>query len=61
MDSATAAGFTPEYAACKMLDSIVKKDKELVISQFVPKLAVFLRHSIPSAYFWAMAKRANKT
>lgn len=61
MDPSTAAGFTPEYTACKILDSIVKKDKELVISQFIPKFAVFLRHSLPPVYFWAMARRANKT
>lgn len=61
MDTSTAAGFTPEYTAHKILDSIVKKDKELVISQFAPKVAIFLRHSLPSLYFWVMARRANKT
>ena len=61
MDKATAAGFTPEYTAYKILDSIVNKDKELVVSQFLPRLAIFLRHSTPSLYFWIMARRANKT
>lgn len=61
MDPNTAAGFTAEYTASKMLDSIVKKDKELVISQFVPKMAIFLRHWLPPLYFSVMAKRANKT
>lgn len=61
MDPSTAAGFTPEYTASKILDTIVRKDKELVISQFIPKVAIFLRHSLPSVYFWVMAKRANKT
>lgn len=61
MDKSTAAGFTPEYVAKKMLDMVVNEDKELVISQFMPKLAIFIRHSLPSLYFWIMARRANKT
>ncbi|XP_045785758.1 dehydrogenase/reductase SDR family protein 7-like [Maniola jurtina] len=61
MDKSTAAGFTPEYVAMKILDMVVNKDKELVISQFLPNLAVFLRHSVPSLYFWVMARRANIT
>ncbi|CAH0720831.1 unnamed protein product, partial [Brenthis ino] len=61
MDKSTAAGFTPEYVAKKMLDMVVNKDNELVISQFLPKLAIFIRHSLPSVYFWLMARRANKT
>lgn len=61
MDKSTAAGFTPEYAASKILDTVVYKKNELVISQFTPNLAVFLRHASPSLYFWVMAKRANKT
>lgn len=60
MDPNTAAGFTTEYTARKMLDSIVKKDKEMVLSQIVPRLAIFIRHSLPSLYFWVMARRANK-
>lgn len=61
MDSSTAAGFTPEYAADKILDGIVTKKKDLIISQFVPSLAITLRHSIPFLYHWVMARRAMKT
>uniref|UniRef100_S4P9S5 Dehydrogenase/reductase SDR family protein 7-like protein n=1 Tax=Pararge aegeria TaxID=116150 RepID=S4P9S5_9NEOP len=61
MDKNTAAGFTPEYVAMKILDMVVNKNNELVISQFLPNLAIFLRHSMPSLYFWIMARRANKT
>ncbi|XP_034840483.1 dehydrogenase/reductase SDR family protein 7-like isoform X2 [Maniola hyperantus] len=61
MDKSTAAGFTPQFVAMKILDMVVNKDKQLVISQFLPNLAVFLRHSVPSLYFWVMARRANIT
>ncbi|KAJ8722714.1 hypothetical protein PYW07_003894 [Mythimna separata] len=61
MDTSTAAGFTPEYTAQKILDGVVNKEKDLVISQFIPNLAITLRHSAPSLYHWVMAKRANKT
>lgn len=61
MDVSTAAGFTPEYAATKMVDAIANKQKELIISQLLPSLAITMRHSIPSLYFWLMARRAKKT
>lgn len=61
MDTSTAAGFTSEYAAEKMLDTIVNKENELVVSQFIPKLGIFLRHFAPSFYFWIIEKRAVKT
>ncbi|KAI5637994.1 short chain dehydrogenase domain-containing protein [Phthorimaea operculella] len=61
MDPSTAAGFSPEYCAQQILDSVVLKQREIVVSQFTPKLAIFLRHAAPSIYFWIMARRANKT
>lgn len=61
MDPTTASGFTPEYTARKFVDAIVEKKKELILSQFLPRLGIFLRHATPSIYFWLMARRANKT
>ncbi|XP_049866885.1 dehydrogenase/reductase SDR family protein 7-like [Pectinophora gossypiella] len=61
MDPSTAAGLSPEYCAVKIMDSIVNKEKEIIISQFMPKLAVFVRRSMPSFYFWYMARRATKS
>lgn len=61
MDTSTAAGFTPEYTASKILDAIAEKKNELVLSQFMPNLAIFVRHVAPNVYFWLMNKRANKT
>ncbi|XP_050664488.1 dehydrogenase/reductase SDR family protein 7-like [Leptidea sinapis] len=61
MDKSTAQGFTAEYTATKIIDMIVNKDNELIVSQCIPRLAIFLRHTIPSLYFWLMARRANPT
>ncbi|CAH4032031.1 dehydrogenase/reductase SDR family protein 7-like isoform X2 [Pieris brassicae] len=61
MDKSTACGFAAEYCAIKILDTVVQKNNELVVSQITPRLAIFLRHVAPSLYFWIMAKRAVKT
>ncbi|RVE48173.1 hypothetical protein evm_007233 [Chilo suppressalis] len=61
MDKSTASGFTAEYLAERMLNSIVNKENELIVSQFIPNLAIFLRHFTPYVYFWFMGKRAMNT
>ncbi|KAL0842081.1 hypothetical protein ABMA28_014274 [Loxostege sticticalis] len=61
MDTSTASGFTPEYTAEKILNSVVRKENDLIVSQFVPKLAIFIRHFAPSIYHYIMKKRANPT
>lgn len=61
MDKSTASGFEAEYVAEKVLDMVINEDKDLIISQFVPNLAIFLRRFAPSVYHWAMTKRAVKT
>ncbi|XP_037295526.1 dehydrogenase/reductase SDR family protein 7-like [Manduca sexta] len=61
MDPSTDAGFTPEYTASRILDSIVSKQNELIVSQFMPRFAIFLRHTMPAIYFRIMAKRTNRT
>ncbi|CAF4772258.1 unnamed protein product [Pieris macdunnoughi] len=61
MDKSTACGFAAEYCAIKILDTVVQKNSELVVSQITPRLAIFLRQAAPSLYFWIMAKRAVKT
>lgn len=58
MDASTAAGYSPEYVASKLINAISCKEKEIIISQFLPRLAIFMRHCTPSLYFWIMAKRA---
>lgn len=61
MDKTTEEGFSAEYVADKTLDMVVKKDNDLVISQFLPKLAIFLRHNSPSIFYSLMYKRAKVT
>ncbi|XP_045445936.1 dehydrogenase/reductase SDR family protein 7-like [Melitaea cinxia] len=61
MDKSTAAGFSAEYVALQIANMLVNKDKELIISQFIPRLAITIRHTIPCLYFWLMARRAIKT
>lgn len=60
MDASTEAGFAPEYVAEKMIDSIVDKKAELIVSQFSANVGIFLRHFAPKIYFWSMSRRANK-
>lgn len=59
MDSNTEKGFLPEYVAKKIVAAIVGKNKEEVIAQFVPKVAIALRKFFPSLYFLVMAWRFN--
>ncbi|XP_063531138.1 dehydrogenase/reductase SDR family protein 7-like [Cydia strobilella] len=61
MDQSTAEGFSAEYVADRILDMVVSKENDLVISQFLPKVAIFLRHNMPGLYHWAMTRRATKT
>nr|XP_022905547.1 dehydrogenase/reductase SDR family protein 7-like [Onthophagus taurus] len=61
MDETTLSGYTPEYVAECILTAVVKKTKEVVISPFLPKIAIFLRRFMPHLYFVAMSRRARKT
>ncbi|XP_014358468.2 dehydrogenase/reductase SDR family protein 7-like isoform X1 [Papilio machaon] len=61
MDSSTATGFSADYVAERIVDTIVNKDNELIISQFMGNLGIFLRRTIPSLYFYLAASRAAKT
>ncbi|XP_013182417.1 PREDICTED: dehydrogenase/reductase SDR family protein 7-like isoform X2 [Papilio xuthus] len=61
MDSSTAAGFSADYVAERIVDTIVNKEKELIISQFMGHYAILVRRTIPSLYFYFVARRAAKT
>lgn len=61
MDSSTAAGFSAGYVAERIVDTIVNKDNELIISQFMGHFAILVRRTIPSLYFYLVARRAAKT
>ncbi|KAL0120224.1 hypothetical protein PUN28_008111 [Cardiocondyla obscurior] len=60
MDKATASGFEPKYVAECILKSVLKQEKDVIISPFTPKCAIVLRVLFPSLYFWIMQKRARK-
>ncbi|XP_041977183.1 dehydrogenase/reductase SDR family protein 7-like [Aricia agestis] len=61
MDKSTETGFSADHVAQEIVTMMVNKQNELIISQFLPNLAIFLRHKVPSLYHYIMAKRANKT
>lgn len=60
MDKNTEKGYTPEYVATKIIQAVVEKSKEEVISPLIPKVAIFLRKYFPSLYFLVMARRFEK-
>ncbi|XP_066599516.1 dehydrogenase/reductase SDR family protein 7-like [Prorops nasuta] len=60
MDEATEKGYTPEFVADQVLKAVLKKEKDLVVATFTPKVAILLRTVFPSIYFWIMQKRAKK-
>ena len=61
MDETTALGMDPQLAAQSIVTAIIKRDKQLVLSPVVPKIAVLLRFIFPNLYFYLMNKRAKKS
>lgn len=60
MDKATEEGYTPEFVAEKIFSAVANKQKELVVSTFLPQIAIYLRKYFPSLYFYVMERRARK-
>lgn len=60
MDPTTAAGYSPEFVAHKIVRAVVEKKKEAIISTFLPQVAIKLRKYFPSLYFAVMNHRAKK-
>lgn len=61
MDKTIQEGYHPEYVANRILKAVLKEEKDILITPFIPKAAMFLRILCPSLYFWIMQKRAKKT
>ncbi|KZC13256.1 Dehydrogenase/reductase SDR family protein 7-like [Dufourea novaeangliae] len=61
MDKTTQEGYSPEYVAHRILEAILKDEKDVVIATLTPKLAIYLRTLCPTLYFWIMHKRAKKS
>lgn len=60
MDDATAHGTDPMEMARYILQAVLKDKKDVIICDFAPKLAYYIRFLCPSLYFWIMTKRAQK-
>ncbi|XP_017786304.1 PREDICTED: dehydrogenase/reductase SDR family protein 7-like [Nicrophorus vespilloides] len=61
LDKNTEQGYTPEFVANKILNSVVQGKKEVVIASFIARIGIFLRKYFPTIYFLVMAHRANKS
>ncbi|KAH8251758.1 hypothetical protein KR038_007309 [Drosophila bunnanda] len=60
MDATTAKGMSPDKLAERILQCILRKEPDIIVSDVQAKIAYYLRHLCPSLYFWVMAKRALK-
>lgn len=60
MDETTAKGMSPDKLAERILQCILRKEPDIIVSDIQAKIAYYLRHLCPSLYFWIMAKRAVK-
>ncbi|XP_017482117.1 PREDICTED: dehydrogenase/reductase SDR family protein 7-like isoform X1 [Rhagoletis zephyria] len=60
MDKTTASGMLPEKVADRILNAIVGKEKDVMISDSQAKLAYYARYLFPSLYFWIIGNRARK-
>ena len=61
MDKTTEEGYSPEYVADCILKAVLKQEKDVLVSSFTPKVAIYLRTLCPSLYFWIMYKRAKRS
>lgn len=61
MDVTTENGYTPDYVAEEIIRAVVQKKKEVIVSTFLPRIAIFLRKYMPRLYFYVMACRARRT
>ncbi|XP_041773980.1 dehydrogenase/reductase SDR family protein 7-like [Anopheles merus] len=60
MDAATAGGASPQDTASSILKAIARDEKDVMLAPIAPRAAYWLRHLMPSVYFWIMKKRAEK-
>lgn len=60
MDETTATGMAPEDVADIVLEAVVNKRTDVVISSFIPRLVLFVRVLLPWLYFTIMKGRAKR-
>ncbi|XP_004868800.1 dehydrogenase/reductase SDR family member 7B isoform X2 [Heterocephalus glaber] len=60
MDRNTAQGRSPAEVAQDVLAAVGKKKKDVILADWVPSLAIYLRNLAPGLFFSIMASRARK-
>lgn len=60
MDKATNSGMRPEKVANRILNAIVCKEKDVMMSDLQAKFAYYTRYIWPSFYFWIIERRAQR-
>jgi len=60
LDKNTEQGYSVQYVAQQILESMVKGKKELVLAPLHVRLAVLLRALLPGVYFYIMKRKAIK-
>lgn len=60
MDETTAKGMSPDKVAERILQCILRNEPDIIVSDLQAKIAYYLRHLLPSVYFWIMSNRAAK-
>lgn len=61
MDKATSKGMSAEECAERILNALLRNEKDVVIADIQSKAAFWLRFVCPPLYFWIMEKRALTT
>ena len=54
-------GFSPNYVAQVMIDSIINRSNEVLINILLHRLAIWLRFFMPNVFFQFMYMRAKST
>lgn len=60
MDETTLTGMEPEVVAKSIMVSIMKDDKEVLLSPVLLKIAIIIRTLFPNLYFYLMSNRAKR-
>uniref|UniRef100_A0A8C6HSM5 Dehydrogenase/reductase SDR family member 7B n=1 Tax=Mus spicilegus TaxID=10103 RepID=A0A8C6HSM5_MUSSI len=60
LDKNTAQGRSPAEVAQDVFDAVGKKKKDVLLTDFVPSMAVYIRTLAPGLFFRIMASRARK-
>ena len=54
-------GFEPSYVAKVLIDSVINKDKEVIVAVILHRIVIWIRFFFPNLYFFIMSIRAKGT